>query len=206
MRSTGRSRRSRTRASGTPPRLAESPCIHFAVSHSDETDVALELRSGDLSHQIERTADGFLLDGEPIDLGIETLREVSPGVATYVLVVENRPQVVTVETHGAETRVTIGGIPVDVQIKTETDQLLEKFGMDTGDADAAREVRAPMPGMVLRMLVEEGQAVSEGEGLVVLEAMKMENELKAGADGVVAKTHAAAGDAVAKNDLLVSFE
>ena len=113
---------------------------------------------------------------------------------------------VTVERDGGTTRVWVDGAPVEVETRTDADLLLERFGLDVGDAAADREVHAPMPGLVLRVLVEPGDEVAEGQGVVVLEAMKMENELTAPAAGTVAAVHVAAGDAVAKNDLLVEVD
>ena len=62
-----------------------------------------------------------------------------------------------------------------------------------------------MPGMILRLEVEEGQAVTRGVGLVVLEAMKMENEIRAPEDGVVVRIHAEPGRAVEKGAPLVEL-
>jgi biotin carboxyl carrier protein len=62
-----------------------------------------------------------------------------------------------------------------------------------------------MPGLVLRIPINEGDSVSKGEGLLVLEAMKMENSIKAPGDVVVSKIHVKPGQAVEKNQLLVSF-
>ena len=77
----------------------------------------------------------------------------------------------------------------------------------SGAADTGHnEVRAPMPGLVLDVMVEAGQEVEAGDGLVVLEAMKMENELRAGAAGVVSSIHVAAGDAVGKNAILIELD
>jgi biotin carboxyl carrier protein len=66
-------------------------------------------------------------------------------------------------------------------------------------------LKAPMPGLVLRILVSPGQAVAPGTSLVVLEAMKMENELKAPAPGTVDQIAVAAGQTVEKGDVLLSF-
>lgn len=66
-------------------------------------------------------------------------------------------------------------------------------------------LKSPMPGLVVRVLVEPGQAVSAGEGIVVLEAMKMENELKAAAGGVVDQVLVAPGQAVEKGAVLITF-
>jgi len=62
-----------------------------------------------------------------------------------------------------------------------------------------------MPGLVLSLKVAEGQAVSAGDPLLVLEAMKMENEIKAPFDAVVQSVHVSAGDAVQKGQLLIGF-
>jgi biotin carboxyl carrier protein len=67
-------------------------------------------------------------------------------------------------------------------------------------------LRAPMPGLVVRILVEAGQEVGIGAGLVVLEAMKMENELKAPAGGTVSAVQVRAGEAVEKGQVLVEFQ
>jgi biotin carboxyl carrier protein len=79
----------------------------------------------------------------------------------------------------------------------------------TGGADRQRRpgaLRAPMPGLVVRVLVEPGQAVSGGGGVVVLEAMKMENELKATADGTVKAVRVRPGEPVEKGQVLVELE
>ncbi|MEO8449633.1 MAG: biotin/lipoyl-containing protein [Gemmatimonadota bacterium] len=73
-------------------------------------------------------------------------------------------------------------------------------------ASGPQSLKAPMPGLVVRVLVESGQTVSAGQGLVVLEAMKMENELKAPAAGVVDSVRVTSGQAVDKGAILVVFE
>ena len=167
--------------------------------------MALTLRTGDQSLALDRadgvpTADGNALDARLTRLGARGDAE------TVLLVADGRPCVVTVERDGRATRVWVDGAPVEVEVKTEADLLLERFGLDAGDASADREVTAPMPGLVLRVLVEPGQTVEAGQGVAVLEAMKMENELTAPAAGTVAAVHASAGDAVAKGDLLIEID
>ena len=79
----------------------------------------------------------------------------------------------------------------------------------TAGATAARgpaTLRAPMPGLVVRVLVEAGQEVAAGAGIVVLEAMKMENELKAPAAGVVGAIRVGAGEPVEKGQVLVELQ
>lgn len=79
----------------------------------------------------------------------------------------------------------------------------------TGSAGAQRgtpPLKAPMPGLVLRILAEPGQAITAGAGVVVLEAMKMENELRAAAGSVVKAVRVKPGEAVEKGQVLVEFE
>jgi biotin carboxyl carrier protein len=72
-------------------------------------------------------------------------------------------------------------------------------------AKSSKELRAPMPGRVVRVLVKAGDAVTQGQPLVVIEAMKMENELRAGAPGTVADVHVREGASVEGRALLVTF-
>jgi pyruvate carboxylase subunit B len=145
--------------------------------------------------------DQLVVDGEPRDYTFEVLRE------GYVsMIVDGQSLPVSVEPTGTDTlRVTIDGRRTEVQVKDERDLLVEEFGL--GDDEAAGgEVHAPMPGLVLDVLVEEGDEVGTDEGLLVLEAMKMENELKAPSGGIVTAIHATSGDAVDKEALLIEIE
>ncbi|WP_412068353.1 biotin/lipoyl-containing protein [Rubrivirga sp. IMCC43871] len=165
----------------------------------------LHLRTGEQSLALDRADGALTADGDALDARRAVLG-TRPSAETALVVLDGRPRTVTVERDGGATRVWVDGAPIDVDVKTDADLLLERFGFDTADASADREVHAPMPGLVLRVLVAPGDAVEAGQGVVVLEAMKMENELTAPAAGTVAAIHASAGDAVAKNDLLVEVD
>ena len=143
-----------------------------------------------------------LVDGEPVACTLVPL-----GGGRYTLLAEGRSVPVVIEPTGpGRHRVTLDGREVEVAVKDARALLLERFGLAEADGAATREVRAPMPGLVLRVAVEAGQAVAEGDGLLVLEAMKMENELRATAPGTVKALHVAPGEAVSKNALLIEFE
>ena len=75
----------------------------------------------------------------------------------------------------------------------------------SGGRTAIAPLKAPMPGLVVRVGVEEGSVVDEGETVMIVEAMKMENELRAPAAARVARIQVGAGDAVAKGQVLVEF-
>lgn len=100
----------------------------------------------------------------------------------------------------------INNKPVTIQVQDRYDQLLKKLGMDTAASTKANDLKAPMPGMVLRILVQEGQEIKKGDSILVLEAMKMENILKSAGDGKVKSLKVKSGDKVDKNQLLVVIE
>jgi len=93
-----------------------------------------------------------------------------------------------------------------VEIHNELDQLIKEMGFEVGVGKQVNEVKAPMPGLILDVLVSEGQMVKEDEPLLILEAMKMENVLASPRDGIIAAVEVAKGDAVDKNQLLIQFE
>ena len=79
----------------------------------------------------------------------------------------------------------INGNQYDVKIKDEYDQLIEQMGLGLGSAKKIKDIKAPMPGLILDLLVKDGQKVSKGDQLLILEAMKMENVIKAEGEGVI---------------------
>jgi biotin carboxyl carrier protein len=92
-----------------------------------------------------------------------------------------------------------------VTAKDQFDVLLEKMGL-TGLATAKiSELKAPMPGMVLKVFVEEGAAIQKGDSLFILEAMKMENIIKSPIDTVVKSIKIKPGDKVEKGQILLQF-
>lgn len=94
----------------------------------------------------------------------------------------------------------------ELSLEDELDMLLEKMGMSTQGNDKMDNVKAPMPGLVLKVLVEVGQEVQKGDNLLVLEAMKMENIIKATGSGKVKNIVVNQKQAVEKNQLLIEME
>jgi biotin carboxyl carrier protein len=101
---------------------------------------------------------------------------------------------------------SLNGKSVSVTLKEPLDDLLHSMGLDKLTTAKVTHVKAPMPGLVLNVLVEAGQEVKKGDKLLVLEAMKMENIIKAAGDGKVARIAVNKGQAVDKNQTLVEFE
>lgn len=100
----------------------------------------------------------------------------------------------------------VGDEKYHVQVKDEMDTLLKKMGMSDLYGSKINEIRAPMPGLVLDIAVEPGSHIAKGDKLLVLEAMKMENNIKSPTEGVVKSINCKKGDAVEKNAVLIVFE
>jgi biotin carboxyl carrier protein len=100
----------------------------------------------------------------------------------------------------------VNGNEYTVQLKDQYDELLHRLGMDTAGQIKANDLKAPMPGLVVNILVKEGQAVIPGDALLTLEAMKMENVLKATGAGTVTAVKVKPGQAVEKNEILIQFK
>ena len=99
----------------------------------------------------------------------------------------------------------INGQRVELQAKDRFDQLLDRMGLSNATAVKVNELKAPMPGLIVDIRVQPGQAVQKGDPLLVLEAMKMENILKAPTDGVVSSIKAELRANVQKGQVLVQF-
>lgn len=100
----------------------------------------------------------------------------------------------------------INGKEKTVQLKSDLDVRLEQMGLSVGASKKMKNIKAPMPGLVLDVLVKPGQAIREGDNIVVLEAMKMENVLKATGEAVVKSIEVNKGQAIEKNQVIVEFE
>ncbi len=102
--------------------------------------------------------------------------------------------------------IKVNGNPYEINIADHYDQLVSQLGLAVVNTQVASDVKAPMPGLVLGVSVEIGQEVKEGDGLLILEAMKMENVLKAVGDGQIKAIHTKQGEAVEKGQLLIEME
>jgi biotin carboxyl carrier protein len=93
----------------------------------------------------------------------------------------------------------------EVKLKDDTDLLLEQLGI-SNKSHKVQNIKAPMPGLVLSVNVKEGDTVNKGDGLLILEAMKMENLIKAQSVGTIKKIHITKGAKVEKNQPMIEME
>lgn len=150
------------------------------------------------------TADGVLLDGVEVPATVvqvpsSPIQMLRLGDSVHELVAHRA------EHRGAYT-ISIDDQRVDVEALDERARAVRSLRAASGANTGVEPVRAPMPGLVTRILVSPGDEVKAGARLVVMEAMKMENELRAKADGRVRSIAVAAGTAVEKGALLVEWE
>jgi biotin carboxyl carrier protein len=115
-------------------------------------------------------------------------------------------QIEQVDTRNKEVILSINGQRYKTAIQEPIDLLLTSMGLDLKAMQKIEPVKAPMPGMVLKVLVERGQQINKGDGLIILEAMKMENVLKAQGPATVKAIKVEERTAVEKGAILIELE
>ena len=130
----------------------------------------------------------------------------TPGERLARLTVEGTDTVLKVEPRIAGFRVRHRGADLDVKVWTARQAELAALMPEKQAADTSKLLLCPMPGVVVHVAVEEGQEVEEGQPLCTVEAMKMENVLRAERKLKVAKLHAAAGDSLSVDQTIMEFE
>ena len=162
------------------------------------------VKIGDREHEVVLDGGAATVDGEAAEARLaevdgSPIRLLSVGDAIHSVVIRRG------ESKGRFS-VSVGGWRFEVEALDErTRTIRELSGASAGPKGPAPLV-APMPGLVVRVHAEVGDQVQPGQGLVVMEAMKMENELRAAAAGTVKAVHARPGTAVEKGALLVELE
>ena len=141
--------------------------------------------------------DFYALDIEKIDSN--TWHIIKENASYYVQWIERNEEAKTFT-------LKVNGTLITLEAKNDFDLLLDKMGMANLGGSKASKLKAPMPGKVLEIMVETGREVAKGEGLLILEAMKMENVLKAEDSGFVKSVNVSVGQAVEKNNILIEFE
>jgi len=151
---------------------------------------------------VELDGDRVLVDGT--DAGVADLVPL-PGTHVKHLLLDNRSVTVVAQRDGDDWRLHVDGWPVRAEVVDERTRAIRAMTSRVAGPQGPKPVRAPMPGMIVRIEVSEGEQVRAGQGVAVMEAMKMENELRAEADGIVSRVLAEAGQAVEKGAVLVEF-
>jgi propionyl-CoA carboxylase alpha chain len=128
-----------------------------------------------------------------------------PGLSLARLTVDGRPLLLKVEEASGGFRLRTGGADLRVHVRTPRQAELARLMPEKRPPDTSRTLLCPMPGLLVRLLVAEGEEVEEGQALATVEAMKMENTLKAERRGKVAKVRAREGDTLAVDQVILDF-
>ncbi len=132
--------------------------------------------------------------------------QISPN--HYHIIFENKSynaEVVQVDMTNKVFTIKINNNTYQLAAKDRFDLLLEQLGMGGSSIKKVNDLKAPMPGLILQVLVKEGDIIQKGDTLLILEAMKMENVLKAQGDGIIKKVLINKGDRVEKSHVLIIF-
>lgn len=158
----------------------------------------------DLSHEIELDNQQIKIDGKETTIDLVKLLD------NKFHILENHKsynlEIIHADYNLKRFSIKVNNNIYDLNLQNELDALLDKMGMSAAADDKMDSVKAPMSGLVLDILVEPGQAVNKGDNLLILEAMKMENIIKASGTGIVKSIQVKKKDAVEKNQLLIEME
>jgi len=154
----------------------------------------------DQEFTIDIDTDGRIqINGEPYE--VDYRRLPSGGVTS--LLMNHRSLAAVVEERINHWEVLIEGELYSVQVQDERAYRLSRLRLSGLGVDGEASVSSPMPGIIVAVRVSEGQAVRQGDKVIILESMKMENELRAPCDGIVTHIHVSAGANVDKDQVLI---
>ncbi|MDB9977424.1 acetyl/propionyl/methylcrotonyl-CoA carboxylase subunit alpha [Porticoccaceae bacterium] len=153
---------------------------------------------------VELTESGYLVSLGNLDYQVET--NWSLGEPLFKADVNGKDISVQIERSAKGYRLLYRGAEINAQILSPKAAVLSAHMVYKAPADMSKFLLSPMPGLLVKMAVKEGQEVKEGEELAVVEAMKMENSLRAVQDGIVGKISAVEGGSLMVDEIILEFE
>jgi len=160
--------------------------------------------NGQSAIEMDKSDQQWLMNGIAVNADIQWQAN---GQASILL--DNKSYTAQIEKLDKENKelvLKIDGQRYTLGIKEDIDILLDKMGINLSALQKAAPLKAPMPGMILKVLVEPGQQVNKGDALLILEAMKMENVLKASGSATIKSIKAEEKTAVEKGAVLIEME
>ena len=159
--------------------------------------------NGQYEFEVEKRGETVAVNGEKVVADMKQLN-ASTWHIIYDLKSYNA-EVVSFNAAEKTAEIKVNNNIYTLTAKDQYDVLLDKLGMGAMNSAKVSEIKAPMPGLVLKVFVQEGSEVKKGDNLFVLEAMKMENIIKSPADVFVKAVKIKPGDKVEKNQILLQF-
>jgi biotin carboxyl carrier protein len=153
--------------------------------------------------KIEKGNNKLLINGEKI---VADIQQLKPSV--YHIINDLRSynvEVISFDREAKTADIKVNGNIYTVAAKDQFDILLDQLGLSSMNSAKVSELKAPMPGLVLKLFVSEGSEVKKGDNLFILEAMKMENIIKSPADVIIKTIKIKPGDKVEKGQVLLVF-
>src|SRR5258706_7020339 len=151
--------------------------------------------------QIEFTGSGIQMNGESIAWDM-----IATGERRFHVIMNNTSyncEVLSADSKKKSFEIKVNGVVHVVNVKDQFDELLHQLGMDKVASRKVNDIKAPMPGLVLKIMISEHQEIKEGDSVLILEAMKMENVIKSPGAGIVKTIKVRERDAVEKNQVLI---
>lgn len=159
-------------------------------------------RIGENEYEIEIVDDVLYLNGERLDVDLRQ----SGAPELYSMLFNGRSYELLIEAERFRYGVTIRGDRYDVLVEDERQRRLNLGRNLPALPSGELPVTAPIPGLIVKVLVQEGDEIEDGQPLAILEAMKMENEIRALRGGTVKKVLAAPGQRIEQNGILLILE
>lgn len=159
--------------------------------------------NGQYNYDVEKNGEGITINGNKATADAKQLNantwHIINNLRSY------NAEVISFNSAEKTAEIKVNNNIYSVTAKDQFDILLDKLGLSSLNAAKISEIKAPMPGMVLKVFVSEGMKINKGDNLFILEAMKMENIIKSPADVTVKTVKIKHGDKVEKGQILMLF-
>ena len=157
-----------------------------------------------VNKKAEFTIDKNSINGKDIEWDMIEFHE-----NTFHVIKGNKGYTAMLVSFNAEEKllvINVNGNDYEVSIKDKNDLLLQQLGIAAKSSSVVKQIKAPMPGLIINISVTDGQEVKKGDTLLILEAMKMENVIKSPRDGKLKKVNVQLKHAVEKGQVMLEFE
>lgn len=162
-----------------------------------------QIKIGNLTYNLKLKKDQIYLNDNLFEVDLSTISD-----SRFHAIRDNKShniEIIEINKLDKTALVKVNSNIYTIRIKDQYDELLEKMGLNSLNVSTVKDIKAPMPGMVLKILVKENDRVKKGDALLVLEAMKMENLLKSPVDAQIKFVKIKTGDKVEKNEVLLEL-